>query len=41
MIDGIHRFLTEDERGTTPGLSRSQAQKRTRERAVRGIDAQP
>lgn len=33
MIDGIHRFLTEDERGTTPGLSRSQAQKRTRERA--------
>lgn len=33
QLDGIHRFLTEDEQGLHPDQSRSHAQKITRERA--------
>ncbi|HVY46927.1 MAG TPA: isocyanide synthase family protein, partial [Minicystis sp.] len=33
QLDGIHRFLFEDEVARAPGLSRSQARKQTRERA--------
>jgi L-tyrosine isonitrile synthase len=42
QLEGIHRFLTEDEQGMHPGMSRSQAQKVTRARAyevVRRSDA--
>ncbi|NUO49762.1 MAG: L-tyrosine/L-tryptophan isonitrile synthase family protein [Polyangiaceae bacterium] len=37
MIDGIHRFLFEDEIVRSPGMSRSQARKATRERAYETV----